>query len=767
MTHFATIRSRFTSSQLGPTVLLCALLAACGGGSGPDPDPGAPPVSDPPPAVDEVDPDEGDFAGGTEGMITGTDFEDGVESGTSVLFGGASALAVDVLDDQTLICLSPAGVLGSIVDVTVINSRGTGSLSEAFAYIDATLDGPQIDSIDPESGEPEGGTLVIITGSQFTEVNPGETSVLFGGVSAVNVEVVDDATITCESPAGLDNSTVDVMVSNPRGADVLEDAFSYLDPSDDPAITSIDPTEGDFAGETVVTITGSQFTEVILGETSVLFGASSASNVVVEDDATITCIAPAGEAGSTVDVSVHNSRGSGSFTGFTYTGGEPVLLSCDPIAGAEDGGDPITLTGERFLAVNAGETFVSFGGALATSVEVVNDATITCDSPSGEGTVAITVFNDLGASEDLVEFTYLEDPEADEADLDGDGLMDLVVGTPLGDSNEGNVGTVQVFLSSGTLTSAVDLVASSADITISGAADGDRFGATVATGDLNGDGDEDLVIGAPRAEGHGMVYVFSGPLEAGSLSANDADHIFSGEGTFTSDSRIEDRFGFSLTVEDIDADGIDDLVVGAPGADYGASGTTIFASGLRSPMGLFIASDGSLWVAQSGSGSANPEDPVATALNDAGVSRIASPGAVEDIVAGLPSMTDEGFAGGTADLMFDSAGSLVVAQQGGASLLSNSVLEFDVSSSMPGSPAPAAGAPADLETVEHHRVAPFQHFGIGQAGVGHMGVDRRGAVEIRSGAGPAPHGFVILIGFVAEPAVLHRSLPVVHHADRA
>jgi hypothetical protein len=43
-----------------------------------------------------------------------------------------------------------------------------------------------------------------------------------------------------------------------------------------------------------------------------------------------------------------------------------------------------------------------------------------------------------------------------------------------------------------------------------GAADFDRFGRDVAAGDLDGDGFDEVIIGAPRAAGAGAVWVFRG-----------------------------------------------------------------------------------------------------------------------------------------------------------------------------------------------------------------------------------------------------------------
>ncbi|MEZ4240425.1 MAG: FG-GAP-like repeat-containing protein [Myxococcota bacterium] len=99
------------------------------------------------------------------------------------------------------------------------------------------------------------------------------------------------------------------------------------------------------------------------------------------------------------------------------------------------------------------------------------------------------------------------------ADLDGDGAADLAVGSPALASLDPDVrGRVMLFY--GPL--AGHLSSEDAGRIFSGAATGDQTGWTVRTGDTNGDGDTDLLISAPLADGPtpetGHIYVLEGPL---------------------------------------------------------------------------------------------------------------------------------------------------------------------------------------------------------------------------------------------------------------
>jgi len=140
-------------------------------------------------------------------------------------------------------------------------------------------------------------------------------------------------------------------------------------------------------------------------------------------------------------------------------------------------------------------------------------------------------------------------------DLNGDGFDDILLGTDIaGGSFQG-----QAFLFNGPLSGA--RTAASADAIITGSFSNESFGASVAlAGDLNGDGINDLIIGAPRfplnGADTGRAYVFFGPV-TGSMIATDADAIIFGEA-------INDGFGRSVAAAgDVNGDGADDVVVGA------------------------------------------------------------------------------------------------------------------------------------------------------------------------------------------------------------
>src|SRR5260221_39666 len=73
-------------------------------------------------------------------------------------------------------------------------------------------------------------------------------------------------------------------------------------------------------------------------------------------------------------------------------------------------------------------------------------------------------------------------------------------------------------------------------------------------------------------------------------------------------------------------------------------------------------------------------------------------------------------------------------------------------------PATPARAVADLEALEAHREAPFEHFGVGEPRVRHVGLHHVGTVESRPRARAAADRLVILVLPIAEGEVVHRAL---------
>jgi len=142
-------------------------------------------------------------------------------------------------------------------------------------------------------------------------------------------------------------------------------------------------------------------------------------------------------------------------------------------------------------------------------------------------------------------------------DVDDDGIPDVLVGAPTNAAVADFAGRAYLFRGP----FGADRCASSAQARFSAEAFGDNLGVAVGGGDLDGDGTDDVVLGARGNDGAGIqagrVYVFFGPV-SGSHDAADADVVISGEEF--------DELGWRILVEDFNGDAIDDLLIGAPNA---------------------------------------------------------------------------------------------------------------------------------------------------------------------------------------------------------
>ncbi len=182
-------------------------------------------------------------------------------------------------------------------------------------------------------------------------------------------------------------------------------------------------------------------------------------------------------------------------------------------------------------------------------------------------------------------------------DVNGDGFGDLIVGAP--DYTSGEVGEGAAFLFLG---AAAGIPTGAAPVaTLQGNAPSARFGASVSSaGDVNGDGYDDVVVGAPGYQNsNGAVFLFLGG-PSGISSGGPATAAKTLQGFL-----LGARFGTSVSAAgDVSGDGFADVVIGAP--DF-ANGVVFFFFGHQSQLlfdsGLLhVGDDFSLRVGQSVAG---------------------------------------------------------------------------------------------------------------------------------------------------------------------
>jgi hypothetical protein len=157
-------------------------------------------------------------------------------------------------------------------------------------------------------------------------------------------------------------------------------------------------------------------------------------------------------------------------------------------------------------------------------------------------------------------------------DVNGDGIADIIAAASAAspDAARANAGEVYVVLGSRELGGRVEVAQDQQDFTILGAEAEDLLANFAAAGDVNGDGNADIVLGTQKADGPdngrtdaGEAYViFGGDDLSGTLD------LASGDGFVTIyGADAQDWLGFYVIAADVNGDDIADAIVGARNAD--------------------------------------------------------------------------------------------------------------------------------------------------------------------------------------------------------
>ena len=151
---------------------------------------------------------------------------------------------------------------------------GTSARDDDARFSYTLASAPAVSSLGTSSGSTAGGTVVVISGSNFT----GATDVSFGGEPA-DFEVISATQIEAVAPSHA-AGTIHVTVETQAGTSAVSsnDQFTY-NAASAPTVTSLATATGTTAGGTLVGIHGTGF----IGATGLVFGSVAASFEVVSD----------------------------------------------------------------------------------------------------------------------------------------------------------------------------------------------------------------------------------------------------------------------------------------------------------------------------------------------------------------------------------------------------------------------------------------------------------------------------------------------------
>lgn len=360
------------------------------------------------PQLLRVTPDHGPEAGGTEVVLTGRTFVDGVR----VLFDGAPCRELSRVSEAELRCMTPPG--RGVADVAVMHEeRGQGVLEDAFVY----LPPPRVDAVTPETGTSEGGTDIVIVGSGFVD----GTSVTVGGAPCLDVEVQDDTRLVCTTSAA-EPGVVDVVLENPDGqVGVLPGGFSFLGP---PVIVLVQPRDVPIAGGLEVRVLGAGLSASDL----VLFAGAPGEVVDAIGDRELHVLAPpipadplpAPPSGTAeVDVTVRRQQAGdereGTLARAVSYYWPPEVEAVVPAEGPTEGGTDVIITGRFFRVPEGGALAVRFDDEEASGVSLLSSTAIACQTPPGDaGPADVAVENHpLSIGVGVEAFFYLAPPRVD------------------------------------------------------------------------------------------------------------------------------------------------------------------------------------------------------------------------------------------------------------------------------------------------------------------------------------------------------------------
>ncbi|MGH7485002.1 MAG: IPT/TIG domain-containing protein, partial [bacterium] len=205
-------------------------------------------VTEPPttPSITQISPANGPAAGGTNVTLNGTN----LRADCTIRFGGVAATNVAYVSATSMTATTPGHAAGT-TDVSLVCGADTFNLTNAFTYLaaSATLSG-----VSPSFGTTAGGTVVKITGTNFTN----GCWPFFDALAAHNAYLTAPTEIIAATPAHPSAATVPLMLRCGGAPDVsLADAFTYSIAESSPVITTVDPLVGS-AGKSV-TISGARF----------------------------------------------------------------------------------------------------------------------------------------------------------------------------------------------------------------------------------------------------------------------------------------------------------------------------------------------------------------------------------------------------------------------------------------------------------------------------------------------------------------------------
>ena len=301
----------------------------------------------------------------------------------------------------------------------------------------------------------------------------------------------------------------------------------------------------------------------------IIIGANSANPNSVTDSGASYVVFGKSDGGI---VQLSTIAGDGNDDGFVLNGASSGDGSGRSVSGAGDvNGDGLDdiIIGASGANSSSGANYVVFGKSDGNAVEL-------SDIADGAGFVlnGVTMDDQSGIS------------VSGAGDVNGDGLDDIIIGASGANSSSG-ASYVVFGKADGSTVELSDIATDNNGFVLNGVTMDDQSGFSVSgAGDVNGDGLDDIIIGAPGVDGmngsdSGASYVVFGKADGNAIELSD---IAADDGFVINGVDADDQSGYSVSdAGDINGDGLDDILIGANQADPNGneSGSSYLVFGKR------------------------------------------------------------------------------------------------------------------------------------------------------------------------------------------
>ncbi|MEN8150617.1 MAG: FG-GAP-like repeat-containing protein [Planctomycetota bacterium] len=534
------------------------------------------------PLIDSVEPSIG--RENTVVAIIGTGFQ----PGASVFFGDTPAKSSTFVFATRIEAVAPAGE--GTVSIAVQNQDyQEGQLEDCYSYLPPP---PVATTVSPREGPDFGGTVVDVVGKNMSDV---VEIAIDDDVLSTPPEVISETRIRFTTEAH-DPGWVTLHLTDRFGqTETRASAFLFIGP---PALTSVLPSSGPVLGGTSVSVSGTGLGRVV----ALSFDGEDVSSFTLVGDTTLVFTTPA-HAEGTVDIAVEDEWGrvatltdAFEFTESSFEDKTATLMPANS-ASAFWGGDRLItgdLDGDSDIDLGLGQAT----GSLTPLARVAKNSSGSFGAGSALPTAAAT-----GDNWSVSDFAF--------GDVDGDSDLDLVVTTEskfYGATFLVKVGTLlyynyktppfsstRVLLNdgSGTFTQKTTAMPNPLKATT------DLFqGSAVDLGDVDGDGDLDMLITRSQAAevstwskvSSGWVGIYDIVFTVAPSTSTPATRVLlnDGKGVFTESASAlpsvssGDLFaGDDVLLGDIDGDSSIDIVLTGDGSKLRDATATEYVSGSK------------------------------------------------------------------------------------------------------------------------------------------------------------------------------------------